>query len=253
MAKTNYIELGRVGRHVRIPILYEDRSVIAIDKPVGWLVVPAHWGHTARNLQAEIEAAIAAGEFWAKCRNLKFLRYVHRLDADTSGVLLCVKSRGAIEPFTRLFETRKVRKLYLAIVHGIPRESAWVCSLKLRDEVATTGRVKVDSRVGEEAETRFRLLKTRVDPALGEISLLEAEPITGRTHQIRVHLAAAQHPVVGDIVYGRTRQLFESEKRPRTFSIGLRAIELVYIDPFTKRPVQITAPTAEFLKEFGFD
>ncbi|MCX7722040.1 MAG: RluA family pseudouridine synthase [Verrucomicrobiae bacterium] len=249
MAKTSYIELGRADRVIRVPILYEDRSVIAIDKPVGWLVVPAHWRHTARNLQAEIEAAIAAGAFWAKCRNLKFLRYVHRLDADTSGVLLCVKSQGAIEPFSRLFELRKVRKLYLAVVRGVPREQVWVCTLKLLDGIATTGRVMVDPRHGLEAETRFRLIKSREDAACGQISLLEAEPVTGRTHQIRVHLAASGLPVLGDNLYGGRRPSPGSHQ----FPLGLRAIELSYTDPFMKRPVRIAAPAEAFLNEFGFE
>ncbi len=252
MAKTDYIELGRADRAVRIPILYEDRSVIAIDKPVGWLVVPVHWRHTARNLQAEIEAAIASGAFWAKCRNLKFLRYVHRLDAETSGVLLCVKSQGAIEPFSRLFELRKVRKLYLAVVHGVPREPTWSCSLKLRDAVATTGKVKVDPRRGVEAETKFRVIETRKDAVWGQVSLVEAEPATGRTHQIRVHLAASGHPVLGDPLYGCGTARPGRARAPGKFPLALRAIELEYVDPFRKQPVRITAPAAEFLVEFGF-
>lgn len=252
MAKTNYIELGRVGKAVRIPILYEDRSVLAIDKPVGWLVVPAHWKHTSRNLQAEIESSIAAGVFWAKCRNIKYLRYVHRLDADTSGVLLFVKSQGAIEPFSRLFELRKVRKLYLAVVHGKPREHAWVCTLKLRDDAATTGKVIIDQRRGADAQTNFRLLNTRVDPVLGKVSLIQAEPVTGRTHQIRVHLAASGLPVVGDKLYGRAVETPGQSLPQDKFPLGLRAIELAYTDPFTKQPVRITASAAEFIKQFGF-
>lgn len=252
MAKTNYIELGWVGKAVRIPILYEDRSVLAIDKPVGWLVVPAHWKHTGRNLQAEIESSIAAGVFWAKCRNLKYLRYVHRLDADTSGVLLFVKSPGAIEPFSRLFELCKVRKMYLAVVHGKPREPSWVCTLKLRDEVAKTGKVVVDQRHGADALTNFRMLNTRIDRVLGKVSLIQAEPVTGRTHQIRVHLAASGLPVVGDKLYGCAVGPPGRSIPPHKFPLGLRAIELAYTDPFTKQPVRITASAAEFMKQFGF-
>lgn len=235
-----------------MPILYEDRSVIAIDKPVGWLVVPAHWRHTARNLQAEIEAAIAAGAFWAKCRNLKFLRYVHRLDADTSGVLLLVKSRGAIEPFSRLFKARKVKKMYLAVVHGVPRQPVWVCSLKLRDDTATIGKVKVDPSHGAEAQTKFRLLETRKDPTCGTVSLIEAEPVTGRTHQIRVHLAACGYPIVGDHQYGSIAKRVGLKEWPGKFTLALRAVELSYTDPFTKKLVKITAPTTAFIKQFGF-
>src|SRR5438093_1089288 len=80
MAKTSYIELGSGEQ---IPILYEDRSVIAIDKPRGWMLVPFSWQKTDLNLQAAITSAIAEGQFWARSRNLKLLQHVHRLDACT--------------------------------------------------------------------------------------------------------------------------------------------------------------------------
>ena len=81
MAKPDYIELGDGER---ISILYEDRSVMAIDKPPGWMLVPIMWQQTDRNLQAAIASSLAAGDFWARSRNLKFLKHIHRLDADTS-------------------------------------------------------------------------------------------------------------------------------------------------------------------------
>ena len=104
MAKADSIELTRGGETERIPILYEDRSVLAIDKPAGWMLVPAHWQRTERDLQTAIESSIGARDFWARSRNLKFLRYVHRLDAETSGVLLLAKSPGAVNAYSNLFE-----------------------------------------------------------------------------------------------------------------------------------------------------
>ena len=83
MARPNWIELGD---GTTIPILYEDRSVLAIDKPVGWMLVPYNWDKTGRNLQLAISSAVQGGAFWAKSRNLRFLKYVHRLDAETTGV-----------------------------------------------------------------------------------------------------------------------------------------------------------------------
>ena len=82
MAKPDYIELGR---DLCIPILYEDRSVLAIDKPAGWMLAPNTWDRTGRNLQLALESSVREGEYWARSRNLKFLRFLHRLDADTSG------------------------------------------------------------------------------------------------------------------------------------------------------------------------
>lgn len=115
MAKAREIELAD---GTRIPILYEDRSVLAIDKPPGWMLAPTSWDRTERNLQRALESSVAAGDFWARSRNLKYSRFVHRLDAETSGVLLLAKSVGTLKAFQRLFETRRMKKVYLAVVQG---------------------------------------------------------------------------------------------------------------------------------------
>jgi 23S rRNA pseudouridine1911/1915/1917 synthase len=236
MGKTNSIELPDCEP---ILILYEDRSVIAVDKPRGWMLLPVSWQNTGRNLQAAINSSIAARDFWARSRGIKFLRYVHRLDADTSGILLFAKSPGAVETYSDLFESRKMEKTYLAVVDGQPREAEWICRLKLAPDPRRIGRMKVDLREGKEAETHFRVLQQK-----GIFTLVEARPFTGRTHQIRVHLAEAGCPVVGDELYGR---------EDRKLALGLRAVRLAYADPFTRRRVDIHAPVEEFLREYGFD
>lgn len=290
MPKPREIELGD---GTRIPILYEDRTVLAIDKPAGWLLVPVHWRQTSRNLQAALESGIAAGAFWARSRNLRFLRFVHRLDAETSGVLLLARSPGAMGPLSALFEGRQVEKRYLVVVRGEPRERRWTCCLPLAEDAAGPGRMRVDRRLGRPSETVFEWLASRVDPREGPVSLVEARPLTGRTHQIRVHLAAEGHAVVGDTLYGvpgpgadavarnavgerytqdarttgiegpcrqdarttgRGRKTTGPTGRQAGFagSLGLRASALAYDDPFTRRPVRIHAPCAEFLQAFGF-
>ena len=236
MAKPNFIELPGAEP---IPILYEDRSVLAVDKLRGWMLVPFSWQHTGRNLQAAITSSIAAGDFWARSRGLKFLRFVHRLDADTTGILLFAKSQGATEAYSELFESRCMEKTYLAVVAGTPKHTEWSCRLKLSPDLRRIGRMRVDARSGKEAETRFRLLQTSAG-----WSLLEARPLTGRTHQIRVHLAASGCPVVGDELYGRVEKGCE---------LGLRAVRLAYTDPFTRRRVEIRAPVEAFCRECGFD
>lgn len=249
MTKPTCIELARGGVVEHIPILYEDRSVLAIDKPPGWMLVPAHWRRTGRNLQAAIESSIAAGDFWARSRNLKFLRYVHRLDAETSGVLLLAKSPGAVNAYSKLFESRLVEKVYLAVVRGKPGQTEWICRLKLADDVDTGKTVKVDARHGKEAETRFKVLQTRRDARLGDLALVEARPMTGRTHQIRVHLAQAGHPVLGDALYGGPGPKTSLDRRP----LALRAVSISYNDPFSNRRVRIAAPSAGFVSGYGFD
>jgi RluA family pseudouridine synthase len=235
MSKLKFIELPGCEP---IPILYEDRSVIAIDKPRGWMLVPVTWQKTSRNLQAAINSSIAARDFWARSRGLKFLRYVHRLDADTSGVMLFAKSMGAVEAFGELFESRRMEKQYLAVVTGAPRENEWICRLPLAPDSRRPGRMKADLRAGKECETHFRLLQKKEN-----LSLVEAQPFTGRTHQIRVHLAESDCPIVGDELYGRADDRWE---------LGLRAVKLAYRDPFTRRPVEIRAPMEEFINEYGF-
>src|SRR5262245_61160219 len=197
MRKPDCIQLGDGSE---IPILYEDRSVLAIDKPAGWMLVPHSWQRTQRNLQAAIVSSIAAGQFWARSRQLKYLRHIHRLDAETSGVLLFGKSPGAVEVYSELFATRQMEKRYLAVVTGRPSGKAWTCRPPLAPDARQIGRMRVDERAGKEAETRFRVLQAGTDT-----TLLEAWPVTGRTHQIRLHLAVAGHPVVGDSLYQRLR------------------------------------------------
>jgi len=244
--RTPFVDLGYGRDRTRIPILYEDTAVLAIDKPAGWLLVPFSWQRTQRNLQAAISSSIAGAEFWARSRGLKFLRYVHRLDGETTGVLLFGKSIGAVETLGDLFESRRMQKTYLVVVCGTPRQSSWTCQAKLSPDPQQNGKMRVDPRGGKDAETRFRLLES-----VGDRALIEAIPLTGRTHQIRIHLRESRHPVVGDSLYGQTDPDSGAGLR-RRFPLGLRAMRLAYADPYRGRPVDIQAPADRFLRAFGF-
>ena len=230
-----------LGSGAEIPILYEDRSVLIIDKPAGWLLVPTHWDRTARNLQLAIDSSIRSGEFWAKSRNLRFLRFVHRLDAETSGILLFSKSPGAMPIYSKLFESRQMEKTYLAVVEGSPKQDEWTATAPIGQDTKEAGRMRVDASEGKEARTDFMVLERQAARAL-----VMAKPVTGRTHQIRVHLTHGGHPVAGDELYGTGTPSREK------FPLGLRAIGLAYRDPFTRREMEIRAPDEEFRRAFGF-
>ncbi len=278
MAKPKFIELENAG--ILIPIVYEDRSVLALDKPAGWMLAPDSWDRTGRNLQLALQSSMNAGDFWARSRNLKFLRFIHRLDAETTGITLFARSPGALRAYSALFEERRVEKYYLAVVHGVPKPPRWTCALSLIPDPGMKGRMRTilpgdpadapkraprraatnndmdsesdldpqegvyDPAAPKDAETHFQVLE-----ALANTALVEARPTTGRTHQIRSHLGASGHPVVGDPLYGND-QPAASKGRQR---LALRAVKLAFQDPFQKRMIYIQAPVEEFIREYGFD
>lgn len=245
MRKPNLIELND---GVVIPILYQDRSVLAIDKPAGWMLAPYNWDKTSRNLPLAITSSILAGDFWARSRSLKYLRHVHRLDADTTGVLLMAKSPGALHSYGRLFESRQIEKKYLAVVLGVPKEKDWTSRLRISSDPKQIGRMKIDARHGKDAETHFHVLQT-----LDRAALIEARPVTGRTHQIRLHLSACGFPIVGDLLYANPSASLDGSRKPSgNFPLALRAVALDYFDPFQRRRVHIGAPVDEFCRAFGF-
>jgi RluA family pseudouridine synthase len=232
-----------LGRGIEIPILYEDRSVLAIDKPAGWLLVPSDWDRTARNLQLAITSSIRAGDFWARARNLKFLRFVHRLDADTTGVLLFAKSPGSVSAYSRMFEERAVIKKYYAVVEGTPPSTHWTAKAAIGPDPFRADRMKVDQNQGKPAETQFS-----VEQRGTRTTLISAMPVTGRTHQIRVHLLDSGLQVIGDSLYGSS----QNKSSVAEFPLALRSALLQYADAFTRRKVIVTAPMDRFIGAFGF-
>ena len=206
------------------------------------MLAPDSWDRTGRNLPLALIGSIQKGDHWARSRQLRFIRYVHRLDAPTTGVLLMVKSPGAVNAYSELFQSRAVEKTYLAVVDGKARAGEWSCATPLARDPAHPGLMIASPRHGEPAETHFRTLISQ-----DNCSLVEARPVTGRTHQIRVHLASSGLPVVGDELYGKPK----AEREDLAFPLGLRAVSLSYRDPFRRQPVRIIAPVDQFLGSFG--
>lgn len=243
-SSANTLRLGRSS----IKIIYEDRSLMAIDKPPGWLITTPKWSRTQQNLQREIELGILRGDDWARQRQIRYLRFVHRLDRETSGVLLLAKNRHNLSRLSRLFTVQAVSKAYLCIVKGRADSPTWQCTAPLAPVSGKASRMTVNRNNGKPAETHFQVLH-----ASAERSLVVAFPRTGRTHQIRVHLKHSGLPILGDPLYGPPSGHLKARPRkdgPSTPDLALRAWGLRFLHPQNGRPILIEAETNAFLKNY---
>ncbi|MFM9197213.1 MAG: RluA family pseudouridine synthase, partial [Planctomycetia bacterium] len=169
--------------------MHADADVLVVDKPAGMPSVPARTPFDPPCVAVQLHAAFGPVEA------------VHRLDRDTSGLLVLARSREARVALGRAFEDRIVRKRYEAVVHGGPDREAGIVHLPLAADPRRPPRYRVDPILGRPATTRWRLLSTGVTRGR-RWSLLELEPVTGRSHQLRVHVAWLGMPIVGDRLYG---------------------------------------------------
>ncbi|MBB3191578.1 RluA family pseudouridine synthase [Halomonas cerina] len=213
-------------------VLLEGRDWLVINKPSGLAV---HGGSGVKI--GLIEALRQVRE------DLDFLELVHRLDRDTSGCLLLAKSRPALLTLNTALKRHEMTKQYLALVAGRWPARRDIVSARLDRFDAGNGerRVRVDP-AGKVARTRFAVRET-----FAGVTLVEAEPITGRTHQIRVHAAYAGHPLLGDDKYG-TREGERLAARLDLSRLFLHAASLSFPEPTSGRPVQIRAPLGEALE-----
>lgn len=209
-----------VPEPVPLDVLYEDEDLIAVNKPAGMVVHP-----TYRN----VSGTVLNGLLW-RFRDRGDVRpgLVSRLDKDTSGVLLVALSPGAHARLQRDAHAGRLTKEYVAIVRGCPRPAEGIIALPLARDVSDRRRVVVDEK-GMPSETRYRV----VSQADG-CSLLACELVTGRTHQIRVHLAARGWPIVGDGTYGGADARIGRQ--------ALHARRITFLHPATRKQLRIDAP-----------
>ncbi|MBK9384710.1 MAG: RluA family pseudouridine synthase [Planctomycetes bacterium] len=236
-----------------IRVLYEDDAIWVIDKPAGIAVEPERWdregAHIAGAVLDHLERGVAAGE------RLPFRpRVVHRIDKGTSGVLCFAKNLEAERALRSQFEEGSVSKRYLALVEGeVPPEGGTV-DLPIGPDAKKDGKMRVDrSGTGKRAHTRYELAR-----AYRGFSLVGAFPKTGRTHQIRVHLAARGFPLLVDPLYGRREELLLSEfkpgyvsskrhkERPLIARLTLHAASLALRSPAAGEVVIECAPPKDF-------
>jgi 23S rRNA pseudouridine1911/1915/1917 synthase len=250
------------------PIIYEDDALIAFDKPSGLLVAPDRWDKTRENLMGLVHAHPKYGHTVAN---------VHRLDADTSGLLLCAKSKVALDFLSGQFQSKTVEKKYHAFVAILSAEQAMKVIAPIRDATGALpdaftvdvalgederqpGRMRVfKGRGGKDCVTEFRTLERfRGPPGRPGYAFVECRPLTGRTHQLRVHLAAAGAPILNDPFYGnpdivlllsdlKRRYKGREEEKPLLRRLALHASELTLKHPTTREPFTLQAPLpAEF-------
>ena len=209
-----------------LPIIYEDENVIVIDKPLGVLT------HSKGALNDEFTVAEFVRPKTTYKDQTNRPGIIHRLDRATSGVIVCVKNDATASYISKQFSERTVKKQYVALTTGIPKETEAVVDLPIGRNPSAPSTFKVDSR-GKSAETYYKVAEHSDKHAL-----VHLHPKTGRTHQLRVHLAFVRSPIVGDTVYG-------TEKADRMY---LHAHSLELTLPGGKRTV-FTSPVPDSFKK----
>lgn len=223
---------ARARQGASLPVLYEDDAFIAIDKPAG---VAVHGGSGVSSGVIE--------QLRASRPDARFLELVHRLDRETSGVLLIARRRVALTNLHSQIRAQAMTKIYFAVLAGkVPRRDRTLRD-PLRRYLTGDGerRVVVDPDDGKPAVSHLRGLQQAMLPGLGEVTLTRVQIETGRTHQIRVHCAGYGHPVVGDRKYGDF-SLNRSIARLGVSRMLLHARQLGLRHPITHQPLTITAP-----------
>jgi 23S rRNA pseudouridine1911/1915/1917 synthase len=261
-----------VAPDVRVPVLWEDEHMLAVDKPAGLAAEPERWAKGNASLSgALLELAFersgaepdpdAAG---VPERPLVFRpRLLHRLDKDTTGVVLVAKDVEAERAMRAAFDAGRVRKTYLALVEGeypLADGDSEVIDLPIGPDERKSGRMRIDRAEGKEARTRVS-----VELRFHGYTLVRAEPLTGRTHQIRVHLREVGFPLAVDPFYGRRRSLALSEfkkgyrKKPGAvesplldrLALHARAIEFEEPCPPAGSPARTIRVEAPIPKDLG--
>ena len=242
--------LRAVAEEIPLNILYEDDDLAVIDKPAG-MMVHAGAGATeeARNRGTLVNAVLHHLKSLSGVGGELRPGIVHRLDKETSGLIIVAKNDEAHAKLGEQFAAREVKKKYMALVHGWVRKDSGTLNQSIRRDPVRRTRMTTKGEGGRTAVTHYRVAR-RLDTRFGKFSLLEVKIDTGRTHQIRVHVAAMGHPVVGDTLYGAPKQA-----RGKNAVIGLErnflhAAELEFQHPRSGAAVALQSELPAELRQF---
>lgn len=202
--------------------IFADQHLLVVDKPAGLLSVPGRGEDKADCLLSRMQ------------RDFPDALAVHRLDMATSGLLLLARGEEMHRQLSRLFRERLVNKRYIAVVAGCPPAACGEIDLPLICDWPNRPRQKVDFEIGKRSLTRFRLLDF---DQKRNLSRVELEPVTGRSHQLRVHLAELGHPILGDDLYGGVAQAMADR-------LLLHASELAFVHPASGEEHHFLSPPA---------
>ena len=232
------LPVAPVAPAASLPVLYQDESVLVVDKPADLAVEPERWRRDSASLAGAVIELARADEDSDEGRLAYRPRIVHRLDKDTTGALLVAKSLPAERILRGAFEAGGIHKQYLALVEGefpLDEGGERIVDLPIGPDRRRSGRMRVVSEGGKESRTRVQ-----IEARYRGFTLLRCEPLTGRTHQIRVHLAELGFPLVVDPLYGHRKTLLLSElkrayrlkpgreERPLLARLSLHALALEF-------------------------
>lgn len=236
-----------------IPVLFEDEHLLAVNKPACLLTSPDRYDPVRPNLMKLLHTGIAEGKPWARARGLTYLANAHRLDFETSGVILLAKTKPILVQIADLFGSNKPAKTYVALLPGTPPNPTWEVDASIAPFPGRPGHMRVDPKNGKRSRTLFE-----VREQYRGFALVNCRPITGRTHQIRIHLKHWGLPICGDRIYGGRPLLLSDLKsdyrlkpgkteRPLIATVALHAERLEIDHPVTGQTVSINA---EWPKDF---
>lgn len=229
---------------IALDILYEDVYLLVVNKSAGMVVHPSP-GNASGTL---VNAVLAHCTHLSGIGGIERPGIVHRLDKDTSGVIVVAKDDATHRGLAGLFADRQVKKRYLAVVHGNIRDVDGVIDAAVGRHPVHRQQMSTHTRVGRHAVTEFRVLER-----FGSYTLVELSPRTGRTHQIRVHMAAVGHPLLGDPTYGHSQRVLQ--RSPLAHQLAwfrrqaLHAWSLGLVHPATGEWLECHAPLPADLEE----